>query len=419
MAAPPASWSAGLPARPCAGLGRPAARGTAAARHRRPIAAARSRRATAAAPPSRAAGCAGPARRPSPGLERRRSPSGRRPASSGRRSGSGSEAAAARPASRRRSTHRRLRVVRRPVIAQRPMPRRQPAPAAAHPGRRARSARLAARSSRLAPGPVLERRADREGAREAVRLLVGEGARRRARLGVAAVAMVGDGRPLVAIVLEGDEGTGRGTVRDGQSAFRHAPMIPAASGSVRSAVRAGSSGPRRAPRDRSRPVAGGSRLSAEVPRAVAARRRDVARPLRPVRRSRARVVFPTSPELLEDPQLEQAGMLVEQRRRRSPATAARRSRRGRARAPPRPRAARRRSPAKARLSSAGTITSRTSTPSSSTPIRARSLATAPADRRPELGPGRQRARRPCGPRARTEAGVERRVERRTASSGRS
>ena len=99
-----------------------------------------------------------------------------------------------------------------------------------HSGRCTRRRRgAAAGSSGLAPGPVLERRADRERARQAVRLLVGERARRRAGVGVAAVAMIGDGGTLVAIVLERDEGTGRGAVREGQSAFSHPAMIPARS----------------------------------------------------------------------------------------------------------------------------------------------------------------------------------------------
>jgi hypothetical protein len=69
---------------------------------------------------------------------------------------------------------------------------------------------------------------------------MGERARGGRRLGVAPVAMIRDGCALVTLVLEGDEGTGRGTVRDGQSAIRHPAMIPAASGfSAGSAVRAG------------------------------------------------------------------------------------------------------------------------------------------------------------------------------------
>ena len=74
---------------------------------------------------------------------------------------------------------------------------------------------------RLAPRPVLERRADRERRREAVRLLVREGARRRTRLGEAAVAVVGRLSTPVAIVLERDEGTRGGTVDDREPALGH------------------------------------------------------------------------------------------------------------------------------------------------------------------------------------------------------
>jgi hypothetical protein len=52
---------------------------------------------------------------------------------------------------------------------------------------------------------------------------VGKRARRRVRLGVAAVAMVGAGGALVAIVIEGDEGTGGRTVDDGQPSLGHPP----------------------------------------------------------------------------------------------------------------------------------------------------------------------------------------------------
>ena len=81
----------------------------------------------------------------------------------------------------------------------------------------------------LASRPVLEGRADRKRAREAVRLLVGERARRRTRLRVAAVPAVGNGRPLVPIVLERHERAGRRAVREGQAAFSHQSMIPARS----------------------------------------------------------------------------------------------------------------------------------------------------------------------------------------------
>ena len=78
-----------------------------------------------------------------------------------------------------------------------------------------------ARRRRLATRPVLERRADRECRREAVRLLVREGARRRPRLGEAAVAVVGRLSPPVAIVLERDEWTRGGAVDDREPAVGH------------------------------------------------------------------------------------------------------------------------------------------------------------------------------------------------------
>ena len=64
------------------------------------------------------------------------------------------------------------------------------------PGRRvlAGSSGVGPRLGRLAPRPVLERRADGERARQAVRLLVRERARRRRRFGEAAMAVVGTRR---------------------------------------------------------------------------------------------------------------------------------------------------------------------------------------------------------------------------------
>ena len=89
-------------------------------------------------------------------------------------------------------------------------------------GRRARAADARAAGLRgLAPRPVLERRADREGAREAVRLLVGERPRRGLHLRVAAMPMIGRGRTLVAFVLEGDERAGRRPVDAGQPSVGH------------------------------------------------------------------------------------------------------------------------------------------------------------------------------------------------------
>jgi len=73
----------------------------------------------------------------------------------------------------------------------------------------------------LAAGPILERRADREGAREAVRLLVRDGPRRGWGFGEAAVSVVRARRPSIAIVAERDERTGRGTVHAGQPSLRH------------------------------------------------------------------------------------------------------------------------------------------------------------------------------------------------------
>src|SRR5260221_8541202 len=89
-------------------------------------------------------------------------------------------------------------------------------------------------ASCLAPGPVLECRADGECRRQAVRLLVRKGARRRARVGVAAMAMIGAGRPLVAIVDEGHEGAGDRPVAARERSLAHraedTPLARAAHG---------------------------------------------------------------------------------------------------------------------------------------------------------------------------------------------
>jgi len=73
----------------------------------------------------------------------------------------------------------------------------------------------------LASGPILERRTDRECAREAVGLLVGERSRRRRRLGEASMPVVGARRTAIAVITERDEGTGRGPVHAGQRSLRH------------------------------------------------------------------------------------------------------------------------------------------------------------------------------------------------------
>ena len=92
-----------------------------------------------------------------------------------------------------------------------------------HGRRRGRLRRGRARSSpsRLTLRPFLEDRADGERARQAVRLLVGQGARSRRRVGEAAVSVVGPIGPLVPIVLERDEGARRGSIRTGQATVRH------------------------------------------------------------------------------------------------------------------------------------------------------------------------------------------------------
>ena len=74
---------------------------------------------------------------------------------------------------------------------------------------------------RLASRPVLERRADREGAGQAVRLLVGGGARRGQWFRIAAVAVVRARRTRFAIVLERHERTGRRAVHARKPSLGH------------------------------------------------------------------------------------------------------------------------------------------------------------------------------------------------------
>ena len=81
------------------------------------------------------------------------------------------------------------------------------------------------RPGRLAPRPVLEGWAGSEARRQAEGLLVGEGSRRGADLRVAAVAVVRSVGAGIAVVLEGDEGTGE---RTGWGWLRHPGMIPPA-----------------------------------------------------------------------------------------------------------------------------------------------------------------------------------------------
>ena len=143
-------------------------------RHRRP-----SSPPTAVAPPSHAVDCGAAAPR---------------------------RAARRRPAPRiARSVRRRRRAAARPRLRDR-AGRHAGTPASLRPGA---SPTIRVRVCGLAPSPVLERRADRERRREAVRLLVRERARGRHGLGEAAVAVVRSIGPLVAIVLERDERTGR------------------------------------------------------------------------------------------------------------------------------------------------------------------------------------------------------------------
>jgi hypothetical protein len=75
--------------------------------------------------------------------------------------------------------------------------------------------------SGLSSGPVLERRADREGAGQAVRLLVRRGTRGRQRFGVAAVAVVWARGSRFAVVLERHERTSRRTVDAREPSLGH------------------------------------------------------------------------------------------------------------------------------------------------------------------------------------------------------
>ena len=77
------------------------------------------------------------------------------------------------------------------------------------------------RRRRLPSGPILERRADREGAREAVGCLVRLRALRRTNLGEAPMTVVGTRGSSLAVVFVGHEGAGRCAVDDGQPAFGH------------------------------------------------------------------------------------------------------------------------------------------------------------------------------------------------------
>ena len=78
-----------------------------------------------------------------------------------------------------------------------------------HGGRRRGGASARAGVGGLTSRPILEHRAHRECAREAIRLLVGERARGRFGLSVAAVAMVRSIGPFVPLILEGHERAGR------------------------------------------------------------------------------------------------------------------------------------------------------------------------------------------------------------------
>ncbi len=80
---------------------------------------------------------------------------------------------------------------------------------------------LAARVRRFAPRPVLEGRADRERARQAIRLLVRRGARGRDEFGIAAVPMVGARRARLPIVLERHERAGRRAVHTRELSLGH------------------------------------------------------------------------------------------------------------------------------------------------------------------------------------------------------
>ena len=74
---------------------------------------------------------------------------------------------------------------------------------------------------RLATGPLLERRADGERTREAVRLLVRQRAWSGVRLGIAAMAVIRSVRPLVPLVLERHERARRRSIGAGQPTLGH------------------------------------------------------------------------------------------------------------------------------------------------------------------------------------------------------
>ena len=78
-----------------------------------------------------------------------------------------------------------------------------------------------ARVRRLATGPLLERRADGERTREAVRLLVRQRAWSGVRLGIAAMAVIRSVRPLVPLVLERHERACRRSIGAGQPTLGH------------------------------------------------------------------------------------------------------------------------------------------------------------------------------------------------------
>ena len=80
--------------------------------------------------------------------------------------------------------------------------------------------------------PVLERGTDREGRREAVRLLMGEGTRRRPRLCEAAVAVIGSWRTPIAIVLERHEWARRGAIVNLEPSVGHRRDDTRTSGAV-------------------------------------------------------------------------------------------------------------------------------------------------------------------------------------------
>ena len=152
-----------------------------------------------ARPASRVAAATGPAAGPGSSARRRRRPVARRVASRSLLDRSSPSSSATAPDHSSHPAQRRRRPFRRRVRC---------TTAAARPSA-GRGRRPTARLGRLAARPVLERRADRERAREAVRLLVGERARGRVGLGEAAMAVVRAVRPFVAVVLERDERAGR------------------------------------------------------------------------------------------------------------------------------------------------------------------------------------------------------------------